>query len=199
MGRKIPLTETEQRRLEATVERPPKRGGRGILLVLVLAVGFSVILAGIWYTYWRPSGASTPEGAFTKMIDAFNRQDAEDLVKYTTVSFADDYERDVEIASLKMFWKESGELTLSINSYYVVERDNMGSLALQGLDEMASWVEGNYEVDVKDSCAIEFTFTTVQGAEYYPGDGVMPLVKVGSGWYVAFVPFLDGEFSAEPA
>lgn len=199
MGRKIPLTEAEQRILEATAERPPKRGGRGILLVLVLAVGLSVIMAGVWYAYWRPSGASTPEAAFTKMIDAFNRQDAEDMVKFTTVNFADEDERDGEIASLKVFWKESGELTLNVNSYHVVERDNMGSLALQGLDEIASWVEGNYEVEVKDSCAVEFTFTTIQGAEYYPGDGVMPLVKVGLGWYVAFVPFLDGEFSVEPA
>jgi len=138
-----------------------------------------VILAGVWYAYWRPSGASTPEGAFTKMFDAFSRQDAEDVLKYTTVNFATEYERDYEIASLEMLWQETGEFTLRIDSYYIVERDNLAAQAQQELDDTISWVEGKYQVDVKDSCTIDFTFTTIQGAEYYPGDGVVPLVKVG--------------------
>lgn len=198
VGRKIPLSDAELRRLAPSVEPPPRRKGKGIVLVLVLAVAATIVLAGVWYYYLRPGGSRTPEAAFLGMIDAFNNADAEAAISHTTVNFAEETERDFEIASLRMFWQNEGLFTVTVESLTVVNRHMMGPSVIEGLDEMVQWIEGKYQVDVEDSCAIEFTVTTIKGVDSYTQDGVVPVVKIDSGWYVALMPFLDGEFVVEP-
>ena len=186
-GRKLDLSEEERISLAPQTQyRYPERKSRRGLLVAVIVVVLAVTLGYVAYVYLMGSNeASTPEDTFRRMIQAVNEQDWRTAIDFSVDKFASDDVKNTEVATLEQVWAENGNATMTIQSINVIYYDEMPASIASELDSLVTQVESMFGVDVKDSCALQFTSIVVTGGSSEFSDGTIPLVKIGSSWYVA--------------
>jgi len=186
-GRKLDLSEEERISLAPQTQyRYPERKSRRGLLVAVIVVVLAVTLGYVAYVYLMGSNeTSTPEDTFRRMIQAVNEQDWRTAIDFSVDKFASDDVKNTEVATLEQVWAENGNATMTIQSINVIYYDEMPASIASELDSLVTQVESMFGVDVKDSCALQFTSIVVTGGSSEFSDGTIPLVKIGSSWYVA--------------
>ena len=186
-GRKLDLSEEERISLAPQTQyRYPERKSRRGLLVAVIVVVLAVTLGYVAYVYLMGSNeASTPEDTFRRMIQAVNEQDWRTAIDFSVDKFASDDVKNTEVATLEQVWAENGNATMTIQSINVIYYDEMPASIASELDSLVTQVESMFGLDVKDSCALQFTSIVVTGGSSEFSDGTIPLVKIGSSWYVA--------------
>ena len=186
-GRKLDLSEEERISLAPQTQyRYPERKSRRGLLVAVIVVVLAVTLGYAAYVYLMGSNeTSTPEDTFRRMIQAVNEQDWRTAIDFSVDKFASDDVKNTEVATLEQVWAENGNATMTIQSINVIYYDEMPASIASELDSLVTQVESMFGLDVKDSCALQFTSIVVTGGSSEFSDGTIPLVKIGSSWYVA--------------
>jgi hypothetical protein len=132
-----------------------------------------------------PKEASTPEDTFRRMIQAINEQDWRTAIDFSVDKFASDDVKNTEIATIEQVWAENGNATMTIQSINIIYYDDMPASIASELDSLVTQVESTFGVDVKDSCALQFTAIVDTGGSSDFSDGTIPLVKIGSSWYIA--------------
>jgi len=190
-GRKLELTEEERRRLAPPVEyQYPVRKSRRGLLILVVVVAVAVVTSYLAYAYLIPrGGSSTPEDTFRGIVEAINEENWRKAIDLSVDKFATQQAKDQEVAALVELWAGLGNVSVVIDSIDVTYHNDMGISAKAEMDTMVNQIESMYAVEVTDSCGLDFTWTVTMDGEPDTNDGVMPLVKIGSSWYLAMIPF----------
>lgn len=182
-ARKVPLTVEERLSLQRPDRMTPEpRRSKAWLLVALIAI-FSIVAASIWFFYLKPAGNSGPEDTVRDVIDAMNREDAEDFVSHTMISFETPGVVLGWISDMEQEWAESGNPEMTIVSMEVISRDQMSS-EVEGMFEHYSGVfEVVDSITIEDFCGVHVEVTaTSGGGEVLEMD--LPLYKVGSVWYV---------------
>lgn len=189
-GRKIALSEEELRTISTAQAARLRRRRSRLWFFVPVAIVLIAVAAIFSYVFVLPmfEGGNTPEEALEDFFVAFDEERAEDVLDITTLRYAPQVIRDSEIAAMEEQWRTTSPFQITVNFMTTVEYDDLVASIQADLDVIVEEVESMYEVDVKDVCVVNFNITTVYISEEYTTDGGLPLVKIGSNWYVAITP-----------